>query len=62
MENSCEQSDRILLVVHYNGEENCLINVDKFEFRTNHISNWLKVKFKDGHEEMLRSIATIKTM
>lgn len=49
-----------LTIIHYGGDEEYLQDVKEFEFRTNHVANWIRVKFDDGRTETIRSIATIK--
>lgn len=48
-----------LVLVKMNGDE-IIINCNSFEFRTNQVSNWIRVKYADGHKEMYRQIAVIK--
>lgn len=31
-----------------------------FEFRTNQVENWLKIKYQDGSKEIIHGVATIK--
>ena len=35
------------------------INCDTFEFRSNNVANWIKIK-KDGWEQIIHRVATIK--
>lgn len=51
-----------IMIVHFGGEAENLKDVKDFEFRTNHVANWVRVKFEDGHTETIHSIATIKTI
>lgn len=33
---------------------------ESFEFRTNHVSNWIKLKFKNEPIETIHNVATIQ--
>lgn len=46
-------------IIEYNGTEHH-INCKSFEFRTNHVENWIRIKYQDGSKEMIYGIATIK--
>jgi len=48
-----------IIVVEYGGIEHH-INCKSFEFRTNQVENWIRIKYKDGSKEIIRRIATIK--
>lgn len=48
-----------ITVIEYNGIEHH-IDCESFEFRTNQVTNWIKIKYSDGRQEMIRGIATIK--
>lgn len=50
-----------ITIIHFGGIAEQFSGVKDFEFRTNHVANWIRLKFKDGHTEMVRSIVTIKT-
>lgn len=50
----------VIAINKYNGEE-MLFDCDGFEFRTNHVSNWIKIK-KGDSTELIHGIATIKNM
>lgn len=47
-------------VIEYNGTKHH-INCKSFEFRTNQVQNWIRIKYQDGSKEMIYGIATIKT-
>lgn len=50
-----------LKIIQYGGEET-LIDCDSFEFRTNHVSNWIRIIYNDGEDElMIRNVCVIKT-
>ena len=49
-----------IIFIEYNGTEHH-VNCVSFEFRTNQASNWVKIKYKDGRQEMIHEIATIKS-
>lgn len=36
------------------------IECESFEFRTNQVENWIRIKYKDGSKEIIRGVATIK--
>ena len=46
-------------VIEYNGTEHH-IDCASFEFRTNQVQNWIRIKYQDGSKEMIHGIATIK--
>lgn len=48
-----------ITVIEYGGIEH-YIHCASFEFRTNKIGNWIKIKYQDGSQEMMYGIATIK--
>ena len=48
-----------ITVIEYNGIEHH-INCKSFEFRTNHVANWIRIKYQDGSNAMLHGVATIK--
>ena len=33
-----------------------------FEFRTNQVSNWIKVKLEDGTEDVIHDVCVIRTL
>ena len=48
-----------IIVVEYGGTEHHR-NCKSFEFRTNKVANWMRIKYQDGSQEMIYEIATIK--
>lgn len=48
-----------ITVVEYGGIEHH-INCKSFEFRTNQVSNWIRIKYQDGSKELIYEVATIK--
>lgn len=48
-----------ITVIEYGGIERH-INCKSFEFRTNQVANWLKIKYQDGSKEIIHGVATIK--
>ena len=36
------------------------INCKSFEFRTNQVENWIRIKYQDGSKEMIHGVTTIK--
>lgn len=48
-----------ITVIEYNGTEHH-ISCKSFEFRTNQVENWIKIKYQDGKQEMIYGIAAIK--
>jgi len=36
------------------------IESESFEFRCNHVTNWIKIKKADGTEEIIKDICVIK--
>ena len=49
-----------LVVIQYGGEPQH-IECESFEFRTNHVANWIRVKYADGTREMIDNVCVIKT-
>ena len=49
-----------ITVVEYGGTEHH-INCKSFEFRTNQVENWIRIKYQDGSKEMIYGVATIKS-
>ena len=37
------------------------IECGSFEFRTNQVENWIRIKYKDGSKEIIHGVATIKS-
>jgi hypothetical protein len=48
-------------IIKYGGTE-IFYDVISFEFRTNQISNWIKVKLEDGTEDVIRDVCVIRTI
>ena len=48
-------------VIGYDGTERVL-EVLFFEFRSNQVTNWLKIKFEDGTEDRIHNVCVIKTI
>lgn len=48
-------------IVKYDGTE-IFYDVISFEFRTNQVSNWIKVKLVDGAEDVVRDVCVIRTI
>ena len=49
-----------IIVIEYDGTEHH-IDCKSFEFRTNQVANWIRIKYQDDSEEMIHGVATIKT-
>lgn len=49
-----------LLVIKYGGEER-EVECDSFEFRTNYVASWIRVKQDDSYET-IHDVATIKSL
>ena len=49
-----------ITVIEYGGEPQ-QIECESFEFRTNHVTNWIRVKYKDGSKEEIHQVCVIKT-
>lgn len=50
----------IVRVIKYDGTEH-LLTCDSFEFRTNQVSNWIKIK-QGADSKIIHSIAVIKSV
>ena len=48
-------------VIQYDSTEE-IYDVESFEFRTNQVSNWIRLKFANGNEMMIRNVCVIKTL
>lgn len=48
-----------IIVIEYGGIARH-INCKSFEFRTNQVENWIKIKYQDGSKEIIHGVATIK--
>lgn len=48
-------------IVKYDGTE-IFYDALSFEFRTNQVSNWIKVKLEDGTEVVIRDVCVIRTL
>jgi len=48
-----------IIVVEYDGAEHH-INCRSFEFRTNQVENWIRIKYKDGSTEEIHDVCVIK--
>ena len=48
-------------IIKYDGTE-IFYNALSFEFRTNQVSNWIKVKLEDGTEDVIRDVCVIRTL
>ena len=48
-------------IVKYDGTE-MFYDAISFEFRTNQVSNWIKVKFEDGTEDVIHDVCVIRTI
>lgn len=46
-------------VIEYNGTKH-LIECKSFEFRTNQVSNWIRLEFEDGTSKEIHRICVIK--
>ena len=50
-----------LKIIKYGGETK-IIECNSFEFRTNQVANWIKIKYTDNSEELIHSVCVIKTV
>lgn len=48
-----------VIIIEYDGTEHH-IECKSFEFRTNQVANWIRIKHLNGSKEMIYGIATIK--
>ena len=51
-----------LKIIKYGGTEEIFDNVLSFEFRTNQVSNWIKVKTNDGETIYVHDVCVIKNV
>ena len=50
-----------LKIIKYGGESK-IIECKSFEFRTNQVANWIKIKYVDNSEELIHDVCVIKTV
>lgn len=51
----------ILQIYKYDSDEPLIIDeVRSFEFRTNKVSEWLRVVYEDGSSGLIKNVCTIK--
>ena len=50
-----------LKIIEYTGAEH-IIKCKSFEFRTNQVSNWIRVKFENGETKDIHQICVIETL
>ena len=48
-----------ITVIQYNDMEHH-IECEYFEFRTNQVDNWIRIKYHNGNREIIHGVATIK--
>lgn len=46
-------------IIEYDGTPR-QIECESFEFRTNQVENWIRIKYKDGSKEIIHGVATIR--
>ena len=49
-----------LKIIQYGGAVN-IVYCKSFEFRTNHVTNWIKVFYLTGKSEYIHNVCVIKT-
>ena len=54
-----DKTGKLLTVIEYGGEKH-VFNCESFEFRTNQVFNWIKIKFADGTSKEITGVAVIK--
>lgn len=50
-----------LKIIKYGGESK-IIECESFEFRTNQVANWIRIKYMDNSEELIHGVCVIKTV
>ena len=50
-----------LKIIKYGGESK-IVECNSFEFRTNQVTNWIKVRKEDRNKELIHNICVIKEM
>lgn len=48
-------------IIKYDQTE-MIFEVESFEFRTNHVSNWIKMKNLDGEQIVVHDVCVVKTI
>ena len=48
-------------IIKYDQTE-MIFEVESFEFRTNHVSNWIKMKNLDSEQIVIHDVCVIKTV
>ena len=51
----------VISIIEYGGVTR-QIECESFEFRCNHVANWIKIKKSDGSEEIVRDVCVIETL
>ena len=49
-----------LTIIEYGGKPR-QIECESFEFRCNHVTNWIRIKKADGCEALIHNVCVIKT-
>lgn len=49
----------MITIIEYGGIPQ-QIECESFEFRTNQVENWIRIKHKDGSKEIIHGVATIR--
>ena len=48
-----------ITIIEYGGEPR-QIECESFEFRTNYVANWIRVKYEDGNKEEIHQVCVIR--
>lgn len=46
-------------IITYTGDE-LILDAESFKFRTNHVSNWIKVKYETDTEHIIHDVCVIE--
>ena len=49
----------VLTVIEYGGKKH-IIDCESFEFRTNQVTNWIRLVYSNGSKEEIHNVCTIK--
>lgn len=51
----------ILEILKYGFDKPMVVVCESFEFRTNQVSNWIKLKFTNGDEQLIKHVCVIRS-
>lgn len=52
----------ILEILKYGFDKPMVVECESFEFRTNQVSNWIKLKFTNSDEQLIKHVCVIRSI